>query len=112
MRNSRMPRAGPLGLLVLLHHGSGRHTHGMVATPPKESKRQRNHPCDAAHTTPADTALPVRVSVVEQRRLLNNLFLRVVGMRRDFAGVFQAADDVDDLLLHLLDAEELDRAPR
>ena len=37
---------------------------------------------------------------------LHELLFRFVGVGGDLAGVFQAADDVDDLLLHLLDVRE------
>ena len=44
------------------------------------------------------------------RSLLDHLFISFVGVRRDLAGVFQAADDVDDLLLHRFDFGQADRA--
>ncbi len=42
-------------------------------------------------------------------RLLNEPFFLFVAVDGDFADVFQASDDVDDLLLDLLDARGADR---
>ena len=66
--------------------------------------------CDEGRNCRSESPVGAVRSRPPENRLLDELFLFFVAVGGDFAGVFESADDVDDLLLRLFDVRETHRA--